>query len=126
MSEAKPIFPPSKAVPLDDLYEDMRQRIDLEGIDAMMIEMDPQGDGSINDGVAMFLYGMAVQPQGKKVLEWFCDLTVRRFDMARPASLEQAAMDHCRQQERNALMMMICAAVVKGQKLAESKEETTK
>lgn len=125
MSDIKPIFPPSKAQPLDELFDQMRGQIDLDTTNKMMVEMDPKNQLRSNKSVAKTLYALAQAKEGRELLEWLCDLTVRRVDMSPALNIEQAAMAHERMKERFGLMMMITQAIDDGQKIAESEKETT-
>ena len=118
----KPIFPPSQAMPLDSLFDQMRGEIDLNTLGKMMGQPVTEDGLSTNKSVAKFLYGMSKQAGGREVLEWLCDLTVRRVDMSPSKSFEEAALAHARAQERAYLMMMITKAIHDGQKLAEAEK----
>ncbi|MBO6816517.1 MAG: hypothetical protein JJ891_16805 [Rhizobiaceae bacterium] len=127
MMDTKPLLPPKTTLSVDDLLSRSNAAgPDLDQASNIMSLADPGKASSVSPTVAKYLYGLSQSEQGRAVLEFLCDITVRRLETGALASIEAEALAMARVKERNSIFMMIAGAVNEGQRLALSEKQTGK
>jgi len=125
MSDAQPLFGPRQAVTLDGMLE----KAGLGGWDWLEKLVDPSGQaggGELETAakkIAPLLYGLALTTEGREILEWLCDLTVRRQHFVPGATVEQAGIYAIARGSQDGLVFLILKTIRTGQDLAKGRDE---
>lgn len=125
MSDEQPIFGPREAVTLDG----MMKSAGLEGWDMLEKLLDPKGEmqGELENtakSVAPLIYGLALSSEGREILEWLCDITVRRPTFIHGMGIEQAALYAANREGQAGVIFTILKAIKTGQEIVGDRAPT--
>ncbi len=120
---SKAVFSQRDAQPLDQVMDQLRNRVDINGV---MAAEDEIGIGPVPPEVATFFFGLTQTPTGQQVLEFLCDVAIRRHRGAVPATLEAKAMTQVAREEGEFLIAMIAAAAEQGRLMSEQENNKKK
>jgi hypothetical protein len=124
MNDAQPVFGPREAQPFDDLLT-RSETIDLDQLERIL---DPQGamqlDTQLTD-IAPIALAIAMSADGRKFLEWLCDVTIRRPVFTVGMNIEQGALYAASREGQNTTVHLIIKAIRRGQdKVEEAKRRS--
>lgn len=109
-----PYVPSRSAQPLDLL----EKQSGWEGLEELLVPKDHREAFQPDDPVAKFLYGMTMYPDGREVIEWLMDITLRQPLRVTGTSIEQTALQAAVRQGINGVGEAVMAAIAKGRQLS--------
>ena len=117
-----PVFGSRQQQPIDQIFERLRGSVSTN-VEDLLAGLNPETQISSPPIVAKVLFGLSQTREGKEVLEFLADLTVRRVEGRFSSSIEEAALSHARKQERDFIMLQIAKAIEDGKKLVTQEGE---
>lgn len=111
-----PFIPPRAGQPLDMLLETHGQG-GWEELDALLNPALPAAELEPSDEIAKFLYGLSTTPQGRAIVEWLMDITLRQPLRVTGRSLEETALNAALRQGINGVGEVVLKAIAKGEQL---------
>jgi hypothetical protein len=112
----EPFIAPRVAQPLD-LLEQSVAGGGWESLEELFAPM-PEAELQPSDQVAMLLYGLYIS-QGRELIEWLMDITIRQPLRATGITIEQTALMTATRQGINGVGEAVLKAIAKGKELAE-------
>lgn len=120
MSDVQPHFGPREALSLDQLME----RAGLTGWPSLDKLLDPRAEmppDALEKGaraIAPILAAFAATAEGREILEWLADITVRRPHYVHGMTMEQAAMYAAGREGQDGVLFTVLKTIATGEAMA--------
>ncbi|MEM7067928.1 MAG: hypothetical protein AAF478_03515 [Pseudomonadota bacterium] len=118
MNINNPVFGAAQQQPVDEIFDRLRDTVSTN-TEELLAGLHAGPQISTPPVAAKILFGLSQSKDGRELLEFLCNLTVRRTDGKFASTIEEAALLHARKQERDYIMLHIAKAIEDGKKIVE-------
>lgn len=119
---SEPVFGPRQALPLDLVMAQSEDR-PWDFLDRLL---DPRGGRAAElensaTRIGPLVYRLALSREGREILEWLCDITVRRPHFIAGMGIEQAALYGASREGQDGVVFALLKAARQGQDIEEQR-----